>query len=204
MSGPQGTLRAFIALSVPPAVQHSLDPAVQQMSVVVPGAVRWAAPDGLHLTLKFLGNIDGARVEEITQGMHRACRGVSPFRLTLSGLSAFPNERSPRVIWAGVKGDLDSAMKLQAGIETETSALGFPPEKRPFTPHLTLGRVRGRVADGQRSLLGRTVSACSIGKAQYLLVETVQLVRSDLGPLGATYTDLASVTLGIGTTGTVS
>ena len=148
---------------------------------MVPDAVRWAALDGLRLTLKFLGSIDGARVEEITQGMHRACRESAPFRLTLSDLGVFPNENRPRVIWAGVQGDLDSVMKLQAGIETEMSALGLTPEKRPFTPHLTLGRVRGRVADAQRSLLGRTVSACSIGKAQYWLVETVRLVRSDIG-----------------------
>lgn len=196
MSGPQGTLRAFIALSVPSAVQHSFEPAVQRMSAVVPGAVRWVALDGLHLTLKFLGNIDGARLEEITQRMHRACRGVSTFRLTLSGVGAFPNERSPRVIWAGVKGDLDAVTKLQAGIDAEMSALGFPPEKRPLMPHLTLGRVRDRASNPQRSRLGNAVSSCPIETSPTWLVETVQLVRSDLGPGGATYTDLASVTLG--------
>ena len=199
MTRPQGTLRAFIALSVPPEAQRSLEPAVQQLSVVAPGAVRWVALNGLHLTLKFLGNIDGARLQEITQRMQRACRGVSPFTLTLSGVGAFPNERSPTVIWAGVKDDLDAVTKIQAGIDAEMSALGFPPEKRPFTPHLTLGRVRGRAGDAQRSLMGRAVSACSIEETQSWLVETVQLVRSDLGPRGATYTDLASVTLGGGT-----
>ena len=162
--------------------------------------------DGLHLTLKFLGSIEASRVDDITQAMRRACREVAPFRLTLSDLGVFPNENRPRVIWAGVQGDLDSVLELQARMETETSALGFTPEKRPFAPHLTLGRVRDRTADAQRSLLGRAISDCPIEKAQPWLVEAVQLVRSDLGTWarGATYSDLASVTLGVGTTGTVS
>ena len=199
MSGPQGVLRAFIALSVPPAVQRSLEPAVDQVSAAAPGAVRWVSLDGLHLTLKFLGDVDAGRVDGITQGMRLACRDLAPFELTLSGLGVFPSAGKPRVVWAGVKGDLASVTRLQAGIESEMSAIGFAPEKRAFTPHLTLGRVRDRAADAQRRLLGSAVAACSIEAPQPWLVEDVRLVRSELGPQGAKYSDLASVTLGGGT-----
>ena len=199
MSGPQGTLRAFIALSVPPDAQQSLEPAVQHLSAVVPGAVRWVDLDGLHLTLKFLGNVDAGRVDGITQGMRRACRDLVPFELALSGLGVFPNAGRPRVVWAGVQGDLGPLGDIQAGIETEMAGLGFSLEKRAFAPHLTLGRVRNRVADSQRRLLGGAVAACSIEAPRPWLVEAVHLVRSELGPRGAAYTNLASVPLGGGT-----
>lgn len=199
MSGPQGTLRAFIALSVPPEAQRALEPAVQHLSAVAPGAVRWAALDGLHLTLKFLGNVDAGRVDGIAQGMRLACRDLAPFELALSDLGVFPNAGRPRVVWAGVRGDLGPLGELQAGIETAMASLGFVPEKRQFAPHLTLGRVRARVADSQRRLLGGAVSGCEIEALQPWLVEAALLVRSELGPGGATYTDLASVPLGGGT-----
>ena len=199
MSGSRGTMRVFIALAVPPEAQRALEPAVQQMSAAAPGAVRWVNLDGLHLTLKFLGDVDAGRVGDISQGMRRACRDLAPFELALSDLGVFPNSGRPRVVWAGVKGDLDSVTTLQTGIESEMAALGFAPEKRAFAPHLTLGRVRDRAADSQRRFLGRAVSACSIDSPQPWLVEEVRLVRSELGPGGATYTALASVPLGGGT-----
>ena len=199
MSGPQRTLRAFIALSVPPEAQQSLEPAVQQLSAVAPGAVRWVALDGLHLTLKFLGNIEAGRVDGIVQGMQRACGEIAPFKLTLADLGVFPNPSRPRVVWAGVQGDLQPLVKLQTGIETHLASLGFPLEKRPFTPHLTLGRVRDQAGNPQRSRLGNAVSACLIQAPQPWSVEAAHLVRSDLGPGGATYTNLASVPFGGGT-----
>ncbi len=196
MSGPQGTLRAFIALSVPPEAQRVLEPTVQRVSAVAPGAVRWVNLDGLHLTLKFLGNVDAGRVDGIAQGMRLACRDLVPFELTLSELGVFPNESRPRVVWAGVQGDLDPLIKLQAAIEAAMAGLGFAPEKRPFAPHLTLGRVQERASSAQRSRLGRAVATCLIEASQPWLVEEVHLVRSDLGPQGAAYTNLASATLG--------
>jgi 2'-5' RNA ligase len=149
--------------------------------------------------LKFLGNIDPAQVEDITEAMGRSSLGASSFRLLLSGLGAFPNENRPRVIWAGVQGDLESVGKLQAGIEAAVFGLGFPREKRPFTSHLTLGRVRDQATSGERLRVGAAVSSYySMGPTEPWLVESVRLVRSNLGPGGATYSDLASVSLGDG------
>ncbi len=199
MSGPRETLRTFIALSVPPEAQQSLAPAVQHLSATVPGAVRWIDLDGLHLTLKFLGNVDAGRVDGITQGMRQACREPCPFELSLSALGVFPDARRPRVVWAGVRGDLGQLVELQGDVETAMAGLGFAPEKRPFAPHLTLGRVRDRATDSQRRLLGSAVAAWSIEAPQPWLVEEVRLVRSELGPQGAKYSDIASVTLGGGT-----
>ena len=149
--------------------------------------------------MKFLGNIDAGRVDDITQGMQRACRELAPFKLALSNLGVFPNASRPRVVWAGVQGDLEPLVRLQTGIETHLARLGFPPENRPFTPHLTLGRVRDQASNPQRSRLGNAVSACFTEAPQPWSVQAAHLVRSDLGPRGATYTNLASVPLGGGT-----
>ena len=198
MTRPDGTLRVFIALSIPPPAKFELEKVVQHLAAQVPNGVRWVSLDGIHLTLKFLGNIDPAQVEDITEAMTRGSLGTPPFKMFLSGLGTFPNQKRPRIIWAGVQGDLDSVGKLQAGIEAEVSGLGFPREKRPFTPHLTLGRVREQVGTGERLRMGAAVSSCSMGPSEPWLVESVRLVWSHLGPAGATYCDLASVSLGDG------
>ncbi len=198
MSRSDGTLRAFIALPIPPPVKSGLERVVQRLTAQVHSGVRWVGLDGIHLTLKFLGDIYPSRVEDITEAVQRASLAASSFELFLSGLGTFPNDRRPRVIWAGVQGDLGPLAKLQAGIETEVTGLGFPGENRPFTPHLTLGRVRDQASSSQRLGIGAAVSSTSMVPAEPWLVESVRLVRSNLGPGGATYSDLASATLGGG------
>ena len=186
----------FIALPIPPPVKTGLGEVVQHLAAQVSGGVRWVGLDGIHLTLKFLGNIDPSLVDDITEAVQRASLGASPFRLLLSGLGTFPNENRPRVIWAGVQGDLESLGKLQARIEAEVSGLGFPRENRPFTPHLTLGRVRDQSASSERRRIGAAVTSSSTVSTEPWLVESVRLVRSTLGRGGPAYSDLASVSLG--------
>jgi 2'-5' RNA ligase len=128
--------------------------------------------------------------------MGRAAAGGSPFRLQLSGLGMFPSERSPRVLWAGVAGDLEALGALQGRMEAEMSALSFPPEKRPFSPHLTLGRVRQETSEGMRRRLSAALLATSLDHTGPWQVETVHLMRSDPAPGGAIYSALASVGVG--------
>ena len=195
MTRSDGTLRVFIALPIPPLVKSGLEQVVQHLADQVPRGIRWVGLDGIHLTLKFLGNIGPTQVEDITGAMQRASLTSSSFRLHMSGLGTFPNERRPRVIWAGVQGDLQSLGKLQAGIEGEVSGLGFPRENRPFTPHLTLGRVRDQSTSNARLGIGAAVSKYAMGSTEPWLVESVRLVQSNLGPGVITYSDLASVPL---------
>ena len=195
MTQPDGTLRVFIALSIPSAAKSVLGKVVQDLMAQVSNGVRWVGLDGMHLTLKFLGNIDSVQVGDIVEAMRQASQNTTPFPMLLSGLGMFPNEKRPRVIWAGLQGDLDSMGKLQARIEDEVSRLGFSREKRPFSPHLTLGRVREKTGSDLRQRISAAVLACSIRSAESWQVESVRLVQSQLTPGGAAYTDLASVSL---------
>ena len=127
--------------------------------------------------------------------MGQSGRASSPFSLELSDVGMFPNERQPRVLWAGVGGDLDALLTLQEQVEQALSPLGFPREKRPFNPHLTIGRVRDGVSKGERDRIGQVLSAASLQPTQPWSVECISLIQSNLTPQGAVYTSLGASAL---------
>ena len=190
------SVRAFVAVLISPAAKTALRNVVGLLKVDAPGGVRWIDPEGIHLTLKFLGNVGPARVPEIAAAMRGGAQGAPLFRLHLSGLGMFPNEKRPRVLWAGVQGDLDSLQELQGRIEDGLAGLGFPREGRPFRAHLTLGRVRDQASGEERRQINAAMLAVSLEATENWLVETVCLVQSHLSPSGATYSTLASASLG--------
>ena len=189
------TLRAFIAIEVPEAARRQLEAAIQRLQDEGVSGVRWVRPDGIHLTLKFLGEIEAARTEAILKGMAEAVVGSGPFELSLVGVGAFPSLRRPRVVWLGLGGDLEVLSALQGRVEDEVAQLGFPRERRPFSPHLTLGRVRGDAGSVDTGGLERAASAVSMESEMGWRVGEVCLIRSTLLPSGARYDRLGVVTL---------
>ena len=161
----------------------------------VPDGIQWANPDGLHLTLKFLGNIRASAIAPLLECLHAVAREATPFALQLEGLGIFPNRRKPRVLWAGVNGDLDALSRLQQVSEASINALGHPPEQRPFRPHITLGRPRRSVSDAQLSRIGQVVLTLSPPRPVPWLVDSIEVMQSELHPSGARYTILGSAPL---------
>ncbi|MFQ5859050.1 MAG: RNA 2',3'-cyclic phosphodiesterase [Anaerolineae bacterium] len=157
--------------------------------------IRWVRREGIHLTLKFLGDVPAGRIEAIGDGVAQAVAGVQPFTVTVEGLGVFPNWRRPRVIWIGVGGDTDRLHALQEKVEQAMAGLGFEPEGRPFHPHLTLGRVNRRASSGYQRRLGEALQAHDIQKVGQMLVDEVSLMRSQLHPKGAVYTQLGAYPL---------
>lgn len=160
--------------------------------------VRWVAPENIHLTVKFLGNVDKDRQAALQQAVTEACATYAPFSLTLSGLGAFPNTHRPNVIWVGMIGETKVAAELAESIEVACQNLGFPREERPFSPHLTLGRIRRETRPSERAIIGETVGKSTVGELGQLRVESVSIMKSDLTPGGSIYTRLAEVRLGHG------
>ena len=115
--------------------------------------VRWSRLDGVHLTVKFYGDVDSERLPDIQAGLARAAAQAAPMRLAVEGLGVFPNPQRPQVIWAGLAGDLSGLHTLQAAVEAEATALGFKAEEREYAPHLTLGRVNSRLRPTQHRAL---------------------------------------------------
>ncbi len=159
-------------------------------------AVRWTAIDGIHLTLKFLGETSADRQAAITAAMTEATKGHKPFGLTLEGAGCFPNTRKPRIVWAGLGGEVKALHALRDAVERTVSPLGYPTEDRPFSPHLTLGRARQEAGAASLAALGAQIEKMSVGKLAAWQVEGISLIRSELKSSGAVYTQLAYAPLG--------
>lgn len=193
-------LRLFVALDLPAGAKAALAATVGQLQSVIPAGVRWVNPAGIHLTLKFLGDTDSGLVTPLRAALREmaAAGDPMPFPLHLDGLGVFPNYREPRVIYAGVGGDLDSLVKTQRRVEQAIVRLGFPQEKRPFRPHLTLGRVRDSAAAAARRQIGETIAtqAAALSPEYAWRAGEIHLIRSHLTPSGAVYTTLGQAALG--------
>lgn len=190
-------IRTFVAIELDDALQAALRQAQKQLKRSrVAHIGRWVSPDSIHLTLKFLGNVPVNRVDELRQAIHLACESFAPFHISLTSLRCFPNARRLRVIWVGVGGDLETLMRLQRSVESELNRIGFKPEKRGFTPHLTLARIRNRARRHEREEMGELISTEQVDATASMTVREVSLIRSDLKPSGAVYTRLAAIPLG--------
>jgi len=189
-------IRTFVAIELHEAVMKALRQVQDELKrAPVARVARWASPDGIHLTLKFLGDVSSDRVPEITQAIERGCHSFAPFRISLSAAGFFPNPNRLRVVWVGVDGEVESLLRLQRAVESELNALGFPPEGRGFQPHLTLARVRDYARPAEREELAKRIGAVQVDTHSEMQVREVHLIRSQLRPTGAVYTPLATVPL---------
>ncbi len=191
-SGP-ATLRTFIALPLPVEWTQALTETMDELRNGIPGGVRWVNPSGIHLTLKFLGATDAGLAPRIVSHLADKLPGVNPPTLSLSGLGTFPGRGAPRVIWAGVAGDSYGLEELFRQAEATATALGWPGEKRPFRPHLTLGRVRESATASQRRAITDAITSTSLPVVPVWRVDAVRLYRSELTPQGAIYSNLGEV-----------
>ena len=189
------SIRAFIAVEIPPEIHKAIDRKTTPLrDALDPSLVRWVPTGNIHLTLKFLGDVSPANVEMLSQMLRVETSRYPTFKIQFGDVGVFPNPRRPRVIWVGIQapGALET---LQHGIEAAAATLGYPAEKRPFSPHLTVGRVKQNIsASGMqriRTALDETI-ANTLGSAQ---VTAVHLFKSDLKPTGAVYTKLFSAPL---------
>jgi 2'-5' RNA ligase len=189
-------IRSFVAIELSEEAKKGLARLRKQLERDEHRFVKWVDPGGIHLTLKFLGNIPSKRVTEITEAMGKAVQGISPFRLEISGLGAFPSLKQARVLWVGIGGELDQLSTLQQNIDSVLAALGFAREERPFVPHLTLARVREGASLPERRSFGELVGSAAFEDKYPIEVEAVRLMRSQLTPAGALYTCLSVVGLG--------
>lgn len=152
----------------------------------------WVAPENFHVTVKFLGNVDEARVQSVIDALHTAARRHAPLDLEIGGLGAFPSATRARVLWAGLIVGAAPLGAVAASVDDELAPLGFPREDRPFSPHITLARVR---EPRRAPELAEALGAASGRRFGHVAVSDIALMRSDLSPRGARYTTLASVAL---------
>jgi len=180
-------IRAFIAVTLAKPVIEEIAK-VRSALQEARGDIRWTRLEGLHVTLKFLGNIDRSQIEPILAAVRNIVQEHSPLHVSARGLGAFPNLRRPRIVWVGLQGN--GLVTLSEAIEAALMPLDFPPEDREFTPHLTLGRVRSPRGWDRVLAVLKEHEHTDFGAST---VDHVTLYQSDLHPEGAKYTPLGTV-----------
>jgi 2'-5' RNA ligase len=188
--------RTFIAIELDEELRDNLGRLQDRLAgQVAPGSVRWVRPEGIHLTLKFLGDTTVDKVEEVKAALTQAAAGVGPFSFAVTGLGCFPNARRPRVVWVGIQELTGTLARLRDSVEDHVAPLGFPTEKRPFSPHLTLGRAHRRASKSEVREIGQVVASSTIGIVGDQTVTSLSYIRSELTPRGAVYTTLSEAAL---------
>jgi RNA 2',3'-cyclic 3'-phosphodiesterase len=191
--GGRESWRVFCAVALPEGVRAAASAHVARLREAFPGVrASWERPEKMHLTLKFLGEIEVGRVEDLKAAAARAAESCRPFELTLSGAGAFPPHGPPRVLWLGIEDLSGDLARLHGRLEEECAAAGFARESRPFRPHLTLARPREPRDARQLAATHREADF----PPQTFSVSELLIIRSQLGPGGSRYTPISSLRLG--------
>lgn len=188
-------LRAFIAIDLSDEVVAQLAALLQRLQAQLgDGFVRWQPPHNMHLTLKFLGDVSTNQIDLLANALRTETAQCPPFDVSVGQLGCFPKPAQPRVLWVGVQAP-DALFTLQHGIENQLTRLGYPPEDRPFSPHLTLGRVARQATPAEIRQIANLLAQTRVGFLGAFRVGQVHLFRSDLRPSGAVYTRLFTADL---------
>ena len=182
-------MRVFLAVEIPDKVRAEI--ARLQDNLKSAGAdVKWVEPRNLHLTLKFLGEIQEEKVPSLTDALRAAAAAAAPFSISLEGVGAFPRIQHPRVLWVGIKEGKEALERLAGAIEETCNPLGFPAEERAFSPHLTIGRIR---SNKRHSALEKELQEISFHAGEPAAVDHLTLFQSVLSSRSPTYTKLAEI-----------
>ncbi len=191
-------VRAFVAVDLPESVERALGETGQGLREARIEGLRAVRPEGVHLTLKFLGDVPESRLDEVARAVSATVEGHPPFDISTGGFGAFPNTRRPQVLWVGVEGCLEPLLRLQADVDAALDALGFPTETRPYHPHLTLARLDRRMPAAARRAALDALESTGLAAGMHIPVRSVSLVESILGRGGARYLRLAEARLAKG------
>ena len=188
-------LRAFIAIEVPSELQRAIADSTAALKSALPKPlIRWVIPQNVHLTLKFLGDVSPASLEKLAETLKLEVCTYSMFALSVGGLGAFPTPRRPRVIWIG----LETPPVMQAlwrAVETVAARLGYTPEERPFSAHLTIGRVGQNISASDVQRIRSMLESTKIGTLGTFHAQALHIYKSDLLPGGSVYTHLYTLPL---------
>lgn len=184
-------LRSFIAVELPNEIHDSLQKLQNNLKDSMPD-VRWVKYGNIHLTLKFLGDVEVSKIEKISKSIQYVADEFSPFTMSLAHIGAFPNFRKPSIIWTGVEEGAEKIIEIVEQIESSMEKLGFAREKRPFKPHLTIGRIRELK---HPTIMAKSLENNEIGEIGKFMVEKLSLIKSQLDPSGSIYTTLSEALL---------
>lgn len=183
-------VRSFIAVELPRNVKKGLEQIEFRLKQGGYAGIKWVNSEGIHITLKFLGDISSEQIIEISKVLAETSQEMSPFHLEIAGLGAFPNLEQPRVLWVAINGEIAELSRLQQKIDFLLASCGFSKESRPFVPHLTLARLKDSILPEEKRKIGMFIKSLKLEAGFPFDAETVSLMRSQLTPTGAIYSCL--------------
>ena len=189
------TIRAFIAIELPAKVKAELSRIQSSLKQSAACPAKWVAPESIHLTLCFLGEISSDQVEAVKSVMAQTSQEFRGFKLELAQPGVFPNPGQTQTAWVGLQGQLDILSALHNRLEDKLRTTGYKPESRPFKPHLTIARVRDEAAPAARCDLADAVGRLELAGHLAVDVSEMSLMKSQLSRSGAIYTCLYSAKL---------
>ncbi len=186
-------LRSFIAVEIPPEIQSAIARSIVPLqNALSKPLIRWVAPQNVHLTIKFLGDVSPDNLERLAEALRVEIASYEIFSMKIGELGAFPTPRRARIIWIGL--DAPTALTtLIHGVEAVAAKQGYASEDRPFSPHLTIGRVRQNLSAVDLQCIRTALEANSVGELGTILVDSVHIYKSVLQPSGAVYTHLFTI-----------
>lgn len=188
-------IRAFIAIKISPDILERIDQVSIELHTRLKDVpIRWVPTENIHLTLKFLGNVSTANLEMLKEILDKVGSGHKTCDISVGGIGAFPKPHNPRVIWVGME-VANELLSLQHDIEVETARLGYSREHRPFSPHLTIGRVSRNATAQDVHAISDVLEGYKVGFLGASRIREVYLYRSDLKPDGAVYTPIHAANL---------
>lgn len=182
-------IRTFIAVEIPSVIKEKISE-LQEKLKKDQARVSWVKPNNIHITLKFLGNVDESKITDIERAIENAVNQIKPFSTEVVSVGVFPNYKKPRVIWIAAKSEKDLLKLLAQQIDNELHKLGFEKESRSFEPHLTIGRVK--MHGGIRGIIRKLEQNVDFNAGIFTVKEII-VMRSDLKPTGAVYTPLKRI-----------
>lgn len=184
-------MRSFVAIEIPESLKANLDRSVEALrSGIRDDLVRWVRPSAMHLTLKYLGEIEQPQVHAVEEILDQVAEGFSRFALKIAGFGCFPNRKRPRVLWVGIDPAGGVLLQLQAELASRLEQIGFESDRRDYHPHMTIGRMRNGMTAAESRLISGWAQEAQIGTTGRFEVESIGLIRSVLKPSGAVYTHL--------------
>jgi len=183
-------IRTFVCIEIPQSIKNRIGELQNELRKTG-ASVSWTKPSNVHLTLKFLGGVPASRIAKVSKAVERAAIATSPFEIEVAGTGCFPSARNPRVSWIGLTNVPDAMNELYSKIESELEREGFPREKRKFSPHLTIGRMR---VPGTGASVAEQLIARGFEPERFTATEVI-VMRSDLKPTGSIYTPQSVIKL---------
>lgn len=185
-------MRTFIALDFSPEIINKITEIINYFKTQTPQrALKWVAPQNLHLTIKFLGEVPENKIEQIKGLINQALRNENAFEIGVDGIGMYPNQHMPRVVWLGIEGS-ERLKGIHNKLDTTLEKADIPPDKRSFNPHLTIARIRRNTDKETVKEIGKTLSGFKVDSLGRCTINNIILYKSDLTPEGPEYTALLS------------